>query len=112
MKSKYGILDEDLDGDVDFNDYLWLDYIFKKFKWTDNYRDDIQRTLNIIINYFETCKDEDLAIYCYNMFLKHHKKNYSYKKLYDFYVKSMKELGVNGERPLQRLIKEIKVKGW
>ena len=31
MKSKYGILDEDLDGDVDFYDYLWLDYIFKKF---------------------------------------------------------------------------------
>ena len=25
MKSKYGILDEDLDGDVDFNDYLLTD---------------------------------------------------------------------------------------
>ena len=107
MKSKYGILDEDLDGDVDFNDYLWLDYIFKKFNWTDDYRDDIKSALNIIINYFETCKDEDLAIYCYNLFLKYQKKNYSDKKLgifwkqknincknshklYDFYVKSMK----------------------
>ena len=25
MKSKYGILDEDFDGDVDFNDYLLTD---------------------------------------------------------------------------------------
>ena len=25
MKSKYGILDEDLDGDVDFNDYFLTD---------------------------------------------------------------------------------------
>ena len=25
MKSKYGILDEDLDGNVDFNDYLLTD---------------------------------------------------------------------------------------
>ena len=49
MKSKYGILDEDLDGDVDFNDYLLTD---------DDEEDDvnskiIQKRIENVFKYFQ-----------------------------------------------------------
>ena len=49
MKSKYGILDEDLDGDVDFYDYLLTD---------DDEEDDvnskiIQKRIENVFKYFQ-----------------------------------------------------------
>jgi len=102
-----------------------LDYIFKDCDWGDLFDNDKVNTLNSVFEYFELCNNFDLAMYCYNMCREYQRKVFSdklfglfwkeknlefakNKKVYNFYLKSITDLGVYGERSLIRLNKYLK----